>query len=83
MVLDGYEVLDPTFSAHIIEPLMPVNPLWRAPLSNDIQEVGLLLETHVISCFPSMLPLGRVWWPLSSATMSRNLNVSNILKSKF
>ena len=55
---------------------MPVNTLWRARLTEHLEEVGILLETHVVACLPQMLPLGRVWWPLTAAMMSRNMNVS-------
>ena len=78
MFLDDYPILDESFATHVIEPLMPVNPLWRNPLSEHVDEVGMLIETHVIACTPSMMPLSRVWWPLTAACMSRNLNVSLI-----
>ena len=74
--LDGYPVLDGTFSARITEPLMPVNPLWQQGMSEQVNEVGMLLEVQVVACHPSMLSLARCWWPLTSAVMSRHMNVS-------
>lgn len=75
--LDEYVVDNPNFMAHTVEPIMPVNPLWRRETTKDggKQEIGLLIETQVIGCLPQMRPFGRMWWPLTSAHVSRNLNV--------
>ena len=81
---DNHEVLDSTFNSHNVEPLMPVNTLWQNALSgsynqtgyHQITEVGFLIETQTIACPDEMLALGKCWWPLTSAIMSRNLNVS-------
>lgn len=74
--LDEYIVDNPDFMARTVEPIMPVNPLWRRETTNGgKQEIGLLIETQVIGCLPNMHHFGRMWWPLTSAHVSRNLNV--------
>ena len=76
LYLDRHAVLDADFGPHIVEPIMPVNRLWRQPVVDDIYEVGMLLEVQVIGCRNEMLPFGRIWWPLCAAMMSRTMNVS-------
>ena len=80
VILDNYALIDRDFMSRSVEPLMTVNPLWRKESDdpNALQEIGILLETQTIGCGTAMLPFARVWWPLTTAHVSRSLNVSPV-----
>ena len=74
-VLEQFEILDADFQVRSVEPLLPINPLWKENVGDSVH-VGLLVECHTIGCRTERIQLSRCWWPLTSASASRMLNVS-------
>ena len=66
---------DTDFCVHGTTPLLPVNPIWKEERDGMV-DVGILLEIQTYACKTPMIALGKVWWPLTQAHISRSLNVS-------
>ena len=73
---ESFPVIDPGFQTLNVKPLMPLNTLWRRE-NDGIHSVGALFEFQTISCYNDHVELGKCWWPLCAAMISRNLNVSS------
>ena len=69
------------FNVRGTSPLLPVNPIWKREERKNSLDVGILLEVQTIACKPDLFALGKNWWPLTSAHISRSLNVRNRILS--
>ena len=72
---EKFDLIDPDFQVRAVESLLPTNPLWKQQVG-QFTHAGLLVEVQTIGCRTDMVHLAKNWWPLTSATVSRSLNVS-------
>ena len=70
-------VSDANFTSHKTKPLMLNNPIWKE-VRQDRNDVGALLEIQTVACTNEMKNLGKVWWPLTHAHISKSLQVRKI-----
>ena len=67
-------VSDASFTSHKVKPLMPNTPIWKE-VRQGRNDVGVLLEIQTVACADEMQNLGKVWWPLTQAHISKSLQV--------
>lgn len=80
--LDACKIQNPEFTCVTVKPLMPVNAIWKQDREQKI-EIGLILETQNVACERNRMHLGRCWWPLARAQLSRSLHVNIYDLNKF
>ena len=73
-LLEACEIQNPEFTCVTVNPIMPVNPIWKKEREQKL-ELGLILETQNVACERDRMHLGRCWWPLARAQLSRSLHV--------
>ena len=61
---------------------MPLNSIWKEENDKAVN-MGLLIEVQVVACEKEDLHLGRCWWPLTSAHISRSLQVKIMFITTF
>ena len=53
---------------------MPNSPIWKETRQGR-NDVGVLLEVQTVACSDEKQNLGKVWWPLTHAHISKSLQV--------
>ena len=56
---------------------MPANTVWKEE-HGDHSDVGMLFEIQVVACGGEEMSLGQCWWPLTSAHISRSMQVITV-----